>query len=231
MTTRTGRPFKRTMEPEHVSVTPGIPPRVIPYAPPHRGWYHAYYGPAYVWRHRQYRRIAMRRYDAERAEERRRYEEKAERRDRAMMKQMEFFQRMISEREEKVSKRDPDPVKLTRLSDIESYLTTFKRIMKAYDVDPARWAYKLAPQLTGKAQQAYATLDPDEAESYASVKAVILRRYNIHEETYRKRFRGLRLKSGETPTELATRLADVANKWLKDCGTVAEVKDAVVREH
>ena len=240
MTTRTGRPFKRTMEPEHVSVTPTESDSVrtpteggtTPTTAPHTSGDIA--SIVDVMRGMmQDRDEERRRYDAERAEERRRYEEEAERRDRAMMKQMEFFQRMVSEREEKVAKSDPDPVKLTRLSDtddIESYLTTFERIMKAYEVDPARWAYKLAPQLTGKAQQAYAALDPDEAESYASVKAAILRRYNIHEETYRKRFRGLQLKSGETPTELATRLADLANKWLKDCGTVAEVKDAVVRE-
>ena len=198
MTTRTGRPFKRTMEPEHVSVTPtesdsvrtptegGTTPTT---APPTSGDITSIVD---VMRGMvQDRDEERRRYDAERAEERRRYEEEAERRDRAMMTQMEVFQRMVSERDEKVAKRDPDPVKLTRLSDtddIESYLTTFERVMKAHGIEAARWPYKLAPQLTGKAQQAYAALDPDDAESYASVKAAILRRYNINDETYRKRF-------------------------------------------
>lgn len=113
---------------------------------------------------------------------------------------------------------------------IEPYLTTFERMMKAYEVDPARWAYKLAPQLTGKAQQAYAALDQDEAQSYATVKAAILRRYNINSETYRQRFHSLKCKSGQTPLEIATRLTDLANKWLKDCSTAEEVKDAVVKE-
>ena len=63
-----------------------------------------------------------------------------------------------------------------------------------------------------------------------SVKYAILRRYNINEETYRKRFRALKFLTGQTPTEITTRLADLAGKWLKDCTTVDEVKDAVVKE-
>ena len=53
---------------------------------------------------------------------------------------------------------------LTRLSDnddIEAYLTTLERMMEAYEVERARWSFKLAPQLTGKAQQAYAALPPE----------------------------------------------------------------------
>ena len=102
--------------------------------------------------------------------------------------------------------------------------------MKVYEIDSARWAYKLAPQLTGRAQQAYAALNPDEAQSYDTVKAAILRRYNINEETYRKRFRSLKHKSGLAPTELVTRLTDLAGKWLKECSTADAVKDAVVKE-
>ena len=36
--------------------------------------------------------------------------------------------------------------------------------------------------------------------------------------------------SGESPPALATRLTDLAGKWLKECGTVQEVVDAVVKE-
>ena len=102
--------------------------------------------------------------------------------------------------------------------------------MTAYEVDKARWAFKLAPQLTGRAQQAYAALDPSNAECYATVKAAILRRNNINDETYRQRFRSYKYKVGQTPTEIATRLTDLAGRWLKDSSTMEEVKDAVVKE-
>ena len=153
------------------------------------------------------------------AEERRRYEEESERRLTAMNKQMEMLQDLVRGHAEKGAKQNSDSMKLTRLSDsddIESYLTTFERLMKP---DTARWAFKLAPQLTGRAQQAYAALEPTDAECYATVKAAILRRYNINDETYRQRFRSTKFRAGQTPTEVATRLTDLAGRWLKDCNT------------
>ena len=103
-------------------------------------------------------------------------------------------------------------MKLARLAekdDIEAYLTTFERVMEAYEVNKARWSFKLALQLTEKAQQAYAALPPDDAKDYSMVKAAILRRYN---GTYLQRFRTLKLK-GETPRELMTRLNDLFSCW------------------
>ena len=52
------------------------------------------------------------------------------------------------------AEREKD-VKLTKLTeddDIEAYLTTFERLMRAYEVPEVCWAFKLAPQLVGKAQ-------------------------------------------------------------------------------
>ena len=51
--------------------------------------------------------------------------------------------------------------------------------------------FKLAPQLTGKAQQAYAALDLDKTADYDQVKSAILKRYNVTEETYRTRLRAV----------------------------------------
>lgn len=38
--------------------------------------------------------------------------------------------------------------------DVETYLTTFERLMTVYHVEESRWAIKLALQLSGRAQQA-----------------------------------------------------------------------------
>lgn len=48
--------------------------------------------------------------------------------------------------------------KLTEEDDIVAYITMFERLMVAYEVKKERWAFKLAPNLVGKAQQAYAGL-------------------------------------------------------------------------
>lgn len=39
--------------------------------------------------------------------------------------------------------------------------------------------YELAPQLSGRARQAYVAMTPEEAGNYERVKAAILRRYKI----------------------------------------------------
>ena len=61
-----------------------------------------------------------------------------------------------------------ESIKLTKLGegdDVEAYLTTFERIMEVNEVNRERWPFQLAPQLTGKAQQAYAALTPDDTPS------------------------------------------------------------------
>ena len=60
--------------------------------------------------------------------------------------------------------------------------------MVAFGVAKERWVFKVAPQLMGKAQQAYAAMSADDSCDYDQPKAAILRRYNINEEMYRVRF-------------------------------------------
>ena len=69
--------------------------------------------------------------------------------------------------------------------------------MRTYDIPEGRWALKLALELTGKAQQAYAAIEYDRATDYSAMKAAILHRYEIAEETYRQRFRTTKRKEGE----------------------------------
>ena len=176
------------------------------------------------------------RHEREIAEERRHHEEESERHRTEMRSHMDLLQRLVAERPTSASARtsgENEHVRLTRLSDdddIEAYLTTFERMMEAYEVERARWSFKLAPQLTGKAQQAYAALPPEHAKDYDEVKAAILRRYNINEETYRQRFRSQKLKDGETLRELVTRLSDLVSRWTKDCSSVDDMKDLMVKE-
>ena len=121
--------------------------------------------------------------------------------------------------------RDVKVTKLTEEDDIEAYLTTFERLMQAYEIQRERWVFKLAPQLSGKAQQAYAAMNPEEAQDYDSLKEAILRRYDVNEESYRQKFRSATRKQGETNRELTARLQDLTDKWMHGCNTMDQVKD------
>ena len=121
-------------------------------------------------------------------------------------------------------------VKFTESEDIEPYLTTFERMMRVHEVEENRWAFKLAPQLPGKAQQAYAALSPEAAASYPDVKAAIPRRDDINVETYRRHFQSAKRKEGEAYMELVTRLLDLMKKWMNDCNTVEAMTEKIVIE-
>ena len=131
--------------------------------------------------------------------------------------------RILKEAEAKVAK-------LTERDDIEAYLATFERTMTAYEVNRQRWVYKLAPQLSGKAQQAYAAMSSEEAVDYERVKAAILKRYDINEETYRLRFRSVMKSLDESHREVAVRVKDLAKKWLKQQATAEAVVEVVAQE-
>ena len=144
-----------------------------------------------------------------------------------------WLERSMAREEERLGRATQDQLKLTKLlesEDIESYLTTFERMMQVYHVDEERWAFKLAPQLTGRAQQAYAAMRAEDAADYRLVITAILHRYNISEETYRRRFRTARKKEGETFGEMAVRLSDLAKKWMTECDTVEAVLEKLVVE-
>ena len=118
--------------------------------------------------------------------------------------------------------------KLTEADDIEAYLTTFERLMEAFSVPKERWVFKLAPQLTGKAQQAYAALDLDKTADYDQVKSAILKRYNVTEETYRTRLRAVSRGKQESYAEMATRVMDLTRKWTRQCVADADAVREVI---
>ena len=114
--------------------------------------------------------------------------------------------------------------------DIEAYLVTFERLMASYSAPRSSWTLELAPQLTGKAQQAYAALDPTAAADHDLLKAAILHRYAINTETHRSRLRTATLTDGETNVELVTRLTDLARKWTASATSIEAVLDLLVLE-
>ena len=82
----------------------------------------------------------------------------------------------------------------------------------------------LAPQLTGRAQPA---VSPGDVGDYNAVKIAILARYDINTEAYRRHFRTATRGREESFRELSIRLMDLQNKWLRECTTMAQMKEIV----
>ena len=102
--------------------------------------------------------------------------------------------------------------------------------MVAYKVKKDKWVFELAPQLVGKAQQAYAGLLVSDASDYNQLKSANLRQYDITEESYHQSFRAAKPRPGESNQELAARLTDFAGKLIKTCTSTEELRNLVVLE-
>ena len=101
-------------------------------------------------------------YEQERAEEKRHYKQ-----ERAKERlQYEELVRGLTTGRPCCVEVGPESLKLIKLGetdDIEAFLTTFERVVEAHGVEQDKRAAILAPQLTGKAHLAYATMSNDNA--------------------------------------------------------------------
>ena len=159
---------------------------------------------------REERRVAAERERQEREEERAAAQAQVD----AMLRVMQEQSQLQAGRGSSVAPTEPlsgprsDP-KVERLCadhDIEAELSTFEHMMEGYDIPEERWAFWLAPKLTGPAQLAHTSLPNDEAKVYVDVKRAILMRYDVDGETYRQRFRSAVFAPTEPPREYAARL-------------------------
>ena len=153
-----------------------------------------------------------------------------ERHDEETRAYLDLIAKLAETRKEDSAKPANLSVKLVPLGaedDVEAYLVTFERILTAHGIDENRWAHFLAPQLTGKAQLAFAALPTTSSDDYEAIKAAILARYGINEDAYQVRFRGLVRREGETNRETATRLMDLLGKWMKEHQTAREIQQVI----
>jgi hypothetical protein len=105
------------------------------------------------------------------------YQEESEHCIQEMRHQMDCLQALVGEHATATNPAQGSSIKLTRLGEsdnIEAYLTMFKWMMEVNEISREHWPFQLAPQLTGRAQQAYAALTPEDAKDYDTVRTAIL---------------------------------------------------------
>ena len=105
----------------------------------------------------------------------------------------------------------PKPLlqKFTEKDDVESYLDMFERVATQQEWPKETWATQLAGLLSGDALDSYSALAPASAKDYNSVKAAILKRYDVNAEIYRQKFR-LEMRK---PTESYHNFGEATPRW------------------
>lgn len=104
-----------------------------------------------------------------------------------------------------------------RETEVDSYFSAFERIATALQWPTEAWALLLQCKLHGKAQEAIAALPVDESLQYESVKAAILRAYELVPEAYRQKFRNHKKAPTQSYVEYAREKGMLFDKWSTAC--------------
>ncbi|KAJ8020369.1 hypothetical protein HOLleu_39942 [Holothuria leucospilota] len=79
--------------------------------------------------------------------------------------------------------------------EMDAYLKRFECYATVRGWPESDWATSLCASLTGKALEVYTRLPDDHAMDYQKLKEALLRRYELHDEGFRRKFRSSRLES------------------------------------
>ncbi|PIK49268.1 hypothetical protein BSL78_13892 [Apostichopus japonicus] len=108
--------------------------------------------------------------------------------------------------------------RLTANDDIDVYFKTFENLAKMYKLPKREWVARLAPELTGKARAAYASLSLAESSDYDTLKQVILAKYEVSAESYRAKFRARYKQRDESLREWVNDLGQQFDGWIEYSG-------------
>ena len=117
--------------------------------------------------------------------------------------------------------------------DMDAYLQRFERYAIAQKWEEGIWATHLSVLLKGNALSVYALMPASQALDYNSLKAALLKRYDMTEEGFKRKFRSCRPESTETFQQFSVRLGGYFDRWV-DMSEVtkdyASLSDLVLRD-
>lgn len=116
----------------------------------------------------------------------------------------------------------PKAPKLPDFDDVhdgmDSFLFRFERYAEARNWGEENWAINLSALLRGKALDVYALMPKTDALIYQSLKTALLRRFELTDDGFTKKFRSCRPEQCETFAQFSVRLSSYFTdglKWLK----------------
>lgn len=116
---------------------------------------------------------------------------------------------------------------------MDAYLQRFERYAEVVGWAKQCWSLHVSALLKGKALEVYSRLTPDEAKDYDVLKKALLKRYELTEEGFRRKFKNSYPDKGESFGQFATRLQDYLKRWIEFSDiedTVEGLTDLLVRD-
>ena len=109
----------------------------------------------------------------------------------------------------------------------------FERFADTAKCQKPGWASKLSALLSGRALEVYSRLSEEAAKDYDKVKITLMRRYDLTEDGYRRKFRASKPEVEESPEQFTVRLDRYLLRWLQLSDTAKTfdgLKDLIVKE-
>ena len=117
--------------------------------------------------------------------------------------------------------------------EMDSYLLRFERYATAQKWEPDTWATGLSALLQGKALDVYALMPKEDAMNYDKLKVALLKRYELTEEGFKRKYKKCRPENGETFQQFTTRMKSYFTRWI-DMASIEKsyegLQDLILRE-
>ena len=94
--------------------------------------------------------------------------------------------------------------------EMDSYLLRFERYATVQKWEPDTWATGLSALLQGKALDVYALMPKEDALNYDKLKVALLKRYELTEEGFKRKYKKCRPENGETFQQFTTRMKGIS---------------------
>ena len=117
--------------------------------------------------------------------------------------------------------------------EMDSYLLRFERYATAQKWEPDTWAAGLSALLQGKALDVYALMPKEDALNYDKLKVALLKRYELTEKKFKRKYKKCRPENGETFQQFTTRMKSYFTRWIDMAGiekSYEGLQDLILRE-
>ena len=164
------------------------------------------------------------------------YEFKCQLQDRQHEDELERLeaQKALTQPRETIKAKSPKiPAFNEGKDEMDSYLLRFERYATVQKWEPDTWATGLSALLQGKALDVYALMPKEDALNYDKLKVALLKRYELTEEGFKRKYKKCRPENGETFQQFTTRMKSYFTRWI-DMASIEKsyegLQDLILRE-